>query len=223
MELDVGNIIFRTVLTYCVIVLIMRFMGKREIGELSILDIVVFMMIAEMAVFAVEDPSETFMHALLPMGTLFIIQRTTAYLSLKNTKFRAWFDGKPSVIISKGKIDEDEMRKQRYNFNDLMQQLRENGTRNIQDVEFAILETSGKLSVFEKSKKGIEPISPDNFVVPLVVDGNIRKDSLDKINKTEEWLLENLEKRGHSNISDISFCSLDSEDRWYIDIKDEIK
>ncbi|WP_408004869.1 DUF421 domain-containing protein [Radiobacillus kanasensis] len=201
----------------------MRFMGKREIGELSILDIVVFMMIAEMAVFAVEDPSESFMHALLPMGVLFIIQRTTAYLSLKNVRFRDWFDGKPSVIISRGKIDENEMRKQRYNFNDLMQQLRENGTRNIQDVEFAILETSGKLSVMEKSKKGVEPIASDNFVVPLVVDGEIREESLAKIHKSKEWLEENLRERGYSSIKSISFCSIDSENRWYIDLMDKKK
>ncbi|WP_204497388.1 DUF421 domain-containing protein [Aquibacillus albus] len=205
------------------IVVVFRMMGKREIGELSVLDIVVFLMVAEMAAFAIEDPKNTLWQVFIPMGVLLIVQRLTAWLSLKNTKFRAWFEGKPSVIVSRGKIDEHEMKKQRYNFDDLMQQLRENGTKSIQDVEFAILEPSGQLSVFEKSHGSEKPISPDGYVVPLIIDGKIQKEALGKINQTEDWLREELTKKGYSSVQAISFCSLDSDNSWYIDLKNEKK
>ncbi|MDL4841429.1 DUF421 domain-containing protein [Aquibacillus rhizosphaerae] len=220
MSLEVGTIIFRTILTYVVIVLIFRMMGKREIGELSLLDIVVFIMVAEMAVFSIEDPKVNIFHALIPMLILLIIQRFTAWLSLKIPMFRDWFEGKPSVIISRGKIDEKEMKKQRYNFNDLMQQLRENGTKSVQDVEFAILEASGKLSVFEKDSSQ-EAISPDGYVVPLIIDGSIQQQSLEKINQSEAWLKSELKQKGYVNVENISFCSLDSKNEWFIDIKNE--
>ncbi|WP_035426677.1 MULTISPECIES: DUF421 domain-containing protein [Sediminibacillus] len=222
MDIELGKIIFRTVFTYLIIVVIFRLMGKREIGELSLLDIVVFIMIGEMAVFAIEEPKSNIAQAIIPMAVLMVIQRFTAWASLKNQRFRGWFEGKPSVIISKGKIDEHEMRKQRYNFNDLMQQLRENGTKSIHDVEFAILEASGKLSIFEKSDNDKEGISSEGYVVPMIVDGKIQYDSLEKIDRTKDWLIEEVKKRDLT-VEEVSFCSIDKDDQIYIDIKNEKK
>ncbi|WP_439647400.1 DUF421 domain-containing protein [Aquibacillus saliphilus] len=209
-------------MTYFFIVLLFRLMGKREVGELSILDVVVFLMLAEMAVTSIEDPDSNLFKTLIPMTVLLVIQKAIAWFSLKNSKFRHWFEGKPSVIISRGKLDEHVMKKQGYNFDDLMMQLRENGTKSIQDVEFAILETSGKLSIFEKSADE-NPISPDGFVVPLIIDGSIQHKSLENINKSENWLKEKLKSRGYTSISAISFCSLDNKDEWFIDLKNEMK
>ncbi|WP_053219060.1 DUF421 domain-containing protein [Virgibacillus senegalensis] len=222
MELELGKIIFRTILTYIIIVFIFRLMGKREIGELSLLDIVVFIMVGEMAVFAIEEPKSNIAQAVVPMVLLMIIQRFTAWLSLKNQLFRGWFEGKPSVIISKGKIDEHEMRKQRYNFNDLMQQLRENGTKSIHDVEFAILESSGKLSIFEKAINGSDRVSSDGYVVPLIVDGKIQDGALNKTDRDKDWLISEVKKRGLA-IEQVSFCSIDKDGQMFIDIKDEKK
>ena len=128
-------------------------MGKREIGELSILDLVVFIMIAEMAVTAIEAPSDPLINTVIPMLILMIIQISLAYLSLKNQKIRHILDGKPTIIINRGKVDEQAMRTQRYNFDDLMTQLRDKNINNVADVEFAILEPTGKLSVIERQKK----------------------------------------------------------------------
>ncbi|MRH43008.1 DUF421 domain-containing protein [Aquibacillus halophilus] len=195
-------------------------MGKREVGELSILDVVVFLMLAEMAVTSIEDPDTNLFKTLVPMTVLLIIQKVIARISLKSSRFRHWFEGKPSVIISRGKLDEHEMKKQGYNFDDLMQQLRGNGTKSVQDVEFAILETSGKLSVFEKSSEE-NPISPDGYVLPLIVDGTVQKKALEKINKNEKWLKEQLENKGYNSMEAISFCTLDGKDKWFIDMKNE--
>ncbi|WP_182200484.1 DUF421 domain-containing protein [Paraliobacillus salinarum] len=216
MDIEIGKIIFRTIFTYSMIVLVFRLMGKREIGELSLLDIVVFIMVAEIGAFTIEEPKRQLIEAIIPVTILLLIQRLIAYTSLKSKKFRDWFEGKPSVIISYGKIDEYEMKKQRYNLNDLMQQLRENGTRSIEDVAFAILEPSGKLSIFEQDEGGSE-----GDVYPLVMDGEIQELSLKKINKSEAWLIKQLNTKGYPSVAEISFCSINAEGDWYIDLKNE--
>ncbi|MGG1595765.1 DUF421 domain-containing protein [Terribacillus saccharophilus] len=212
------SIIGRTILSYIVIVIIFRLMGKREIGELSIIDLVVYLMLAEIAVFSIEDPSSHLLHFIVPMVILLIIQRGTALLSLKFPKMRDFMEGKPSVIISRGKIDEHEMRKQRYSFSDLQQQLREKGTKSVQDVDFAILETSGELSVFEKQDTDD---GSSGFVQPLIIDGEIQQKALDTINKSDSWLRGEMKRHGHPDIGRISYCTLDQDHNWYIDRKDE--
>ncbi|ACT03013.1 DUF421 domain-containing protein [Paenibacillus sp. JDR-2] len=148
--MEYGSMLLRTVLIYFVVFLIMRFMGKREIGKLSVFDLVISVMIAEIAVIVIEDVDRSMWEGILPMVVLLIVQVGIAFIALKNRKLRLWFDGKPSFIIAKGKLNRDVMRKQRYNLDDLLLQLRENKISNVADVEFAILETTGKLSVIEK-------------------------------------------------------------------------
>ena len=212
-------IIMRTMSLYITILVIFRLMGKREIGELSILDLVVFIMIAEMAVTAIEDTKDPLIHTILPMVLLMLIQIVLAFLSLKSDKIRQIIDGKPSVIIHKGKIDEGMMRAQRYNLDDLLTQLRERNVRNLADVEFAILEPSGKLSVFKKEQlKNSKNESPLNL--PLIKDGVIQEENLAIINKTNLWLRQQLRERGYRDIKKISYCSYDNG-RLFVDEKDE--
>lgn len=148
--MEIWSLLIRTTVIYFVVFLIMRFMGKREIGKLSVLDLVISVMVAEIAVIVIEDVKRSIWDGIVPMAVLLLIQISTAFLSMNNRKLRLLFDGKPSVIIAKGKINRDVMRKQRYNLDDLMLQLRENKITSVADVEFAILETSGKLSVIPK-------------------------------------------------------------------------
>ena len=220
MDIEIGKLIFRTIFTYGVIVIVFRLMGKREIGELSLLDIVVFIMLAEIAMFTIEDTDKMLIEALIPMGLLLIVQRLIAWFSLKNKHFRDWFEGKSSIIVSRGKIDEHEMKKQRYTLDDLLQQLRENGTKSIQDVSFAILEPSGKLSIFE-NENAEEDNEANGYIVPLVMDGDIQRDSLEKIKKSEAWLRAKLKQKGYPDVKQVSFCSIDQSGNWFVDIKNE--
>nr|WP_206701339.1 DUF421 domain-containing protein [Cytobacillus firmus] len=210
-------IVVRTLFLYAVILLIFRLMGKREIGELSILDLVVYIMIAELAVVAIETPDSNIFKNVLPMLLLMVVQIVLAIFSLKSKKFRDVVDGKPTIIINKGKIDENAMRKQRYNFDDLLLQLREKDIAKISDVEFAILESSGTLSVFERkgSKDG-------GITIPLIIDGTIQKTNLETINKSDFWLRQELRKEGYKEISTISFCSYENG-QFYVDLLDERK
>jgi uncharacterized membrane protein YcaP (DUF421 family) len=211
-------ILFRTIMLYILILVIFRVMGKREIGELSILDLVVFIMIAEMAVVGIEDTKDPIMHTIFPMLLLMFIQILFAVISLKSKRFRDFVDGKPTLIIKQGKIDEKAMRKQRYNFDDLLMQLREKDIRRISDVEFAILEASGKLSVFEKEKKP-DQIEGD-ITIPLIIDGVINEDHLTRMGKTNLWLRQELRKLGYQDIKKISFCSFENG-KFFIDVMDE--
>ncbi|WP_066311700.1 DUF421 domain-containing protein [Bacillus sp. FJAT-29814] len=213
------QIIFRTLILYILIHIIFRVMGKREIGELSILDLVVFIMIGELAVVAIERPNVRIFDAILPMVILMLIQISMAFFSLKSKKFRDLVDGKPSIIINRGKVDEDAMRKQRYNFDDLLTQLREKNIRSIGDVEFAILESSGSLSVIEKLKTNNETKSGD-ITIPLILDGTIDEENLRKINKTNLWLRQELKKQGYRDIKKISFCSYENG-KFFVDLMDE--
>ncbi len=213
-------ILFRTLLLYALILLIFRLMGKREIGELSVLDLVVYIMIAEMASLAIENTKDPLVNTLLPISLLVIIQITLAILSLKSKKFRDLVDGKPTIIINNGKIDEKAMRAQRYNFDDLLLQLREKDVGNIAEVEYAILEPSGTLSIFQKSK-GSQDAQQDsgNLALPLIIDGEIQEDNLDMIDKSTSWLFQQLKKKGYGDAEDISFCSYQNG-KFYIDMKD---
>ncbi|WP_066257846.1 DUF421 domain-containing protein [Neobacillus drentensis] len=217
---DYLTIMFRTVFLYAVILVIFRLMGKREIGELSILDLVVFIMIGEMAVVAIERVNTPLSHTVVPMVLLMLIQISLAVFSLKSKKFRNLVDGQPSIIINRGKIDENAMRKQRYNFDDLMTQLREKNIRSIADVEFAILESSGSLSVIEKLKDKNEEPQQGDITIPLILDGNIEEENLTRINKTNLWLRQELKKKGYRDVKKISFCSYENG-KFFIDLQDE--
>jgi len=208
-------IIIRTLFLYFLIIFIFRIMGKREIGELSILDLVVFIMIAEMAVMAIEQPKDPIIHTLLPMGVIVTIQIVFAWISLRSKPFRELLDGTPSVIIHKGKIDDKVMKKQRYNYDDLLLQLREKDIFNLADVEFAILEPSGKLSVL---KKDDEKEGSQSLTLPLILDGEVQTTHLDMIGKTAFWLRKELRDRGFKNIQEISFCSFQNG-QFYVDEK----
>ncbi|WLR57618.1 DUF421 domain-containing protein [Mesobacillus subterraneus] len=214
-------ILFRTLLLYLLILLIFRLMGKREIGELSILDLVVYIMIAEMASLAIENTKDPLIDTLLPIGFLVIIQIVFALLSLKSKKFRDIVDGKPTIIINNGKIDEKAMRSQRYNFDDLLLQLREKDVGDIADVEYAILEPSGTLSIFQK-KQGEQEGKQDSssLALPLIIDGEVQEDNLEMIDKSIFWLLEQLKKQKYEDPGEISFCSYQNG-KFYIDLKDK--
>ncbi|WP_019242731.1 MULTISPECIES: YetF domain-containing protein [Bacillus] len=205
----------RTVFLYFIILLIFRLMGKREIAELSVLDLIVFMMIAELAVVAIDDLKLPLFEAILPMIILLIIQIVLSLISLKSQKFRNLIDGTPTIIINNGKIDERAMRKQRYNFDDLLEQLREKDVFNVADIQYAILEPSGELSVMKKPSSSNKNNTP--LPLPLILDGKVQEENLSFLNVTNEWLMQQLQKQGYNQVQNISYCSFGDKGELYID------
>jgi uncharacterized membrane protein YcaP (DUF421 family) len=187
-------------------------MGKREIGELNILDLIVYMMIAELVVVSIEQFNSKIIYSIIPVLVLTIIQILSALLSLKSKKFRDMVEGSPSIIIENGKINEKEMRKIRYNLDDLLLQLREKDVMDICDVKFAILEQSGSLSVV----KNEETKNQKSLSIPLIMDGEIVDIGLKKINKNQEWLENKLKEKGYQKIDEVFYCSV-TDGCFYID------
>ncbi|MBU5674551.1 DUF421 domain-containing protein [Paenibacillus brevis] len=235
----IAVVLFRTILMYVLVFTVMRIMGKREIGELSIFDLVISIMIAEIAVFALEDIERPLYDGILPILMLLLIQIGIAYSSMKSRRLRLLFDGKPSVIVQNGEINQEEMRKQRYNIDDLLMQLRSQNVASVSDVEFAVLETSGQLSVFtkEKVKQGSSTVKPgkkregdissliskikfEALPLPLIVDGKVDDDNLARVGKTRFWLKNQIQAKGYLEFKEVFFCSIDHNGRLYINAKD---
>ncbi|MDN4607116.1 DUF421 domain-containing protein [Sporosarcina highlanderae] len=193
----------RTVFLYVLVLIILRVMGKREVGELSVIDVVVFVIIAEVVAIALESPDKKISHTILPMLVLLGIQLLTSYISLKSKKFRDLVDGDPTVIIENGVIQEKEMRKQRYNMDDLFQQLREQQIGSVREVSYAYLEPSGNLSVFKHDQT--QP------VLALISDGVIQSRHLEIIGKSERWLVDELRELGVNDAEQVFYCSYEDE------------
>lgn len=215
------TIILRSLFIYFFVLLVMRLMGKREIGKLSVFDLVVSIMIADFAVLSIEDTKLPLFLGLLPIITMMTVQILLSWLSMKSSSIRHIVDGKPTILIKDGNIQEEEMKHHRYNLDDLMTQLREKNISNVAEVDFAILETSGKLSVFPKNASQGEPSQQFFLPLPLVIDGRIQLDRLEQIGKDREWLQNQLERYGYPDTDSVFFVSLDRYGRLYIDPKQD--
>lgn len=221
------TVIVRTIVIYITVLVVMRLMGKREVGQLSTFDLVVAIMIAEIAVFPMEDLTIPLYMGLIPMFILVGMEILIAYVVLHSRFLRGMVEGAPSVLISGGKIIEREMRKQRYNINDLLQQLRQQSVFNIADVEYAILEPSGKLSIMLKSAK--RPVVPadlgltpqaETIPKPLIIDGEVIEQNLESQGLSRQWLQDNLLPYNQQP-QDILYASLDYEGKLYISAKEK--
>jgi uncharacterized membrane protein YcaP (DUF421 family) len=204
----------RTFFLYFLILIVLRVMGKREVGELGVLDVVVFIIMAEVAAVGIEDPKNKLFHSVLPILILLVIQLITSYISLKSKKFRDLVDGDPSVIIRNGIIVEDEMRRQRYNLDDLFQQLREQQIGSVREVTYAFLEPSGNLSVFTK-----EDTQP---VLALISDGVIQNRHIEIVGISEQQLINELTKLGINDIKHIFYCSYE-KGKFQYQLKEEFQ
>lgn len=190
--MDIINALFRCLVFYIVIAISYRVMGKREVGELSIMDFIVSIFLAQLASISIENLDDNIFISMGPILLLVLVQLILAKLSYKNSKVRNILDGDVSVIINRGKINFEEMLKQRYNLDDLLSQLRDKEIKSIEEVDYAILETSGKLSVFKKSddKSSVYPL-------PVIIDGVVQEDVLMQIKKDKDWLDKMIRKEGY--------------------------
>lgn len=192
-------VFIRTFFFYFFIFFIYRILGKREVGQLGIIDLVVTILIAELASISIENTDATIFKSVIPILTLMGLEMILAFVSLKKPNIRKFIDGSPSVIIKNGKVNYKEMVNQKYSLEDLLSQIREKGYRSIEDIEYAILENNGTLSVFEYVQKK----SP--FPMPIILDGEIQGDTLKHLKKDDKWVLNILQRRG-INLEDIFYA-----------------
>jgi len=202
-------------------------MGKKQIGELEPFELVTALMISELATFPMQDIRIPILHAIIPIITLLFLQVSTSLLELKSEKARKILTGTPSILIRDGKIDIAELRYQRFNINDLLEELRLKGYFNIGDIQYAILETSGELSILPKTnlctvtKEDLNISAAQEFLpVPLIMDGNINHHNLKLLSKDETWLNSLLKKNNISSTKDVFIGTLDSKNQFYYQLKE---
>ena len=159
-------------------------MGKREVGQLGIVDLIVSILIAELVAISIENVDKSIMLTIAPISLLVVIEVALAYLSTKSRWFRQVFTSKPSVIINHGVINYKEMIKQRYSLDDLLVSLRQESIKSIEDVEYAFLESNGKLSIFKYNLFKTDSAYP----APIIVDGVIQENTLKNIRKNKIWI-----------------------------------
>jgi len=210
----------RTIILYLLVLVVMRLMGKRQIGQLQPFELVVTILIADLVAVPMQDRGLALLNGVVPVLTLLVAQTTISYLSLKSKKLRTIICGKPTIMMENGKIKWREFQNNLYNLDDLQEQLRTQGYFDLQDVEFALLETNGSLSVMPKAQK--RPVTPSDMGIeteyeglsfPLVMDGEIQKNNLKKTGLSKEWLHAELLKFGISDLSQVIVATLDTKGR----------
>lgn len=217
----------RTVILYLLVVLVMRVMGKRQIGELQPFELVISIMISELASLPMQDTRIPLIHGIIPIVTLLFLEMIISVLELKSENARLIFSGKPSIIVNKGKLDRTVMKNQRININDFMEEIRLKGYYNLSDIQYAILETSGQLSIIPKTELStatkqdlnIKP-SQDSIPITLILDGKINYKNLKISGRDEKWLLTTLNSKKISSAKDVFIALVDSQGKFYMETKD---
>lgn len=186
-------------------------MGKKEVGQLSIIDLIVSILIAELVALSIESKKGDLLLSVIPILVLVGVQMLISYITLKNDKIRYVIDGKPTVLIKNGKLNFTEMSKLRYSLDDLLTQLRLQGVKSIDKVKYAVLETNGDLSVFNDNS---------DYPLPLILDGVIDYGVLEEIGKDYGWLLNLLNKK-HIELDEV-FYAFYTSGKTFIIKKEEL-
>lgn len=219
----------RTIILYILVLVVMRFMGKREIGQLQPFELAISIMIADLATIPMAEPGIPITNGIIPILGLLIMHLAISVINLKSIKLREIMCGKPSILIYRGRILEKNMKKERFTINELEERLRGNNVFNIGDVEYAILETSGQVTVIQKPNKrttipedfGISP-EYEGIAYDLVVDGQIMKQNLEKLGKDYNWLVKQVDAFGIKP-EDALIATIDGKGNFFCQEKEEKK
>jgi uncharacterized membrane protein YcaP (DUF421 family) len=223
-------VMFRTLILFGLVISAMRIMGKRQIGQLQPYELAVLIMISALAAIPMEDISIPLFNSIVPIILLMVFQVLVSFAAQKSERFRAVVSGRPSIMIQNGIIMESELKELHLNINDLLEQLRIAGYPNISDVEFAVFETNGEITVIPKSQ--CRPLQPrdlnlpttyEGLSYPLIVDGNINYQNLGMIKLDELWLQNEMKKFGITDLKQVLFASLDTEGKLYYQLKESQK
>lgn len=217
---------FRSIILYMIVLIVMRFMGKREIGQLQPFELAISIMIADLATIPMSEIGIPIFNGIIPILGLLLMHITISLINLKSIKAREIICGKPRILIYRGKIDEKALKKERFTINELQERLRGNNVFNLADVEYAILETSGEVTIIQKpSKRNVIPedlnIEPEYEGIPydLVIDGKIMEKNLKAIGKDEKWLEKQVEKF-HMRPKDALVVTIDGKNQIFCQRKE---
>ena len=196
-------IFLRSIVLYIIVLIVMRLMGKREIGQLQPFELAISIMIADLASTPMADAGIPISNGIIPILALLVMHLIISMFNMKSIRAREILCGKPSILIYRGRIDEKMLRKERFTINELEERLRGSNVVNIGDVEYAILETSGQITVIQKPEKKTPTVGDlslqteyEGLAYDLVIDGKVMHDNLKILKKDYDWLKKQVEKFG---------------------------
>ncbi len=204
------EIIIECIATYFYLVFLLRYLGKKEMGKLSISDLIVFLLISELMTISIGDENVNFFHGALAALVIILLDKLCSYLAMKFKPVKKVLEGHPTVIVNKGKLDQEKMASLNYSVDDLCHHLRSQGIGSLSEVEFAVLEIDGQLSVIENQKNQVE--MPES----LINDGEINYEILKVMGKDENWLKKQLRQHGVQDYKDVFYCVLEKERLFFI-------
>lgn len=223
-------LVVRTIILYSFLLIIMRLMGKRQLGQLEPFDLVTALMISELAALPMEDNRMPLISSMIPIATLVILQIITSIIQLKSEKARTLLNGEPSILIKDGEVDLTELRNQRFNLDDLLEELRLNGYFNLSDIHYAVLETNGSISIMPKEEN--TPITPKTLnlsvqekPMPMIIinDGSINKQNLEKVGKNMKWVKKQLRKNNIESYEDVFIGIVYDDEKFFYQLKENNK
>lgn len=221
-------IIIRTLILYAAVVFSLRLMGKRQIGELQPSELVVAIMISDVATVPMQSLDIPLLSGIIPVLTLLIAEVVTSYMSIKSAVMRKFFMGEPSIVVYNGVICEKELLRQRFNLNDLLEELRVLGCFDISDVAVAVLETNGKLSVIPRDNARaatvedlqLKNVRKEGLPCTVIADGKLNRAELRRSGKSENDIYREIKHRGAKRISDVFIASVDAEGEMFLQLKE---
>lgn len=216
-------VLIRTFILYFIVLFAIRIMGKSELSKMSPFQMVVIFMMAELAAIPIESPTVSFISGVIAIFTLLFLQVLISYISIKSEKFKNFINGRPSVIIENGQINQEEMRRLRISINDLMEQLRLGNTPNVADVNYAVLESNGSLSIVPKPDKKTVTlkdmgIPPKDEILPSVIisDGTLYEENLARSGLDTDILKAQLAACNMGGFEDVFLAVCDENRRLHI-------
>ncbi len=228
-KLDFWEMIIRVTVSFIVLLVLARLLGKEQVSQLTFFHYVTGITIGSIAGEIVSQSGGHFLNGLISMIWWALLTLLMSFIALKSQKFRVILDDKPIIVMHGGKLIEKSMKKARLSINDLNMMLREQGIFSIKDVDYAIFETNGSLSVLKKAgqepatKKDVNAPAPQPKYIPMEIisDFKIVKKNLTELDLTEEWVYEELKKQGIGQVEQVYYAEIQSDGSLYVDIREE--
>lgn len=199
------GVVFKSLFIYVYIIILLRILGKKEASQLSIYDLVVFLLISDLMVVGFD---ERLIDSVIATLVLVVTDYLSSYGSLKSKKIRDIIEGRPSCIVYNGKLNIEVMKKCKYTCDNLAQHLRQNGVSSLSEVAYAILETSGELSIIKHKDNQVK------ILEPVIMDGVIQRDILEKNGYDESWLIHQLKNK---QISEVMYAVVEKDRLFFIE------
>lgn len=214
-------VLIRSIILYIAVLIALRVMGKGEIAEMNAFDLVITLLLAEVAAIPMENNNIPILYGIASITGLVLMQTFISYFALKSRRLSSFLSGKPAILINKGKIDYKVLKKERITIDEIFEQLRIQSFFSLKDVQYAILETDGNLSVIPSSNHDSNSSKEfKHLPVSLIIDGQIINNSLKSVYKDKEWLFDILKSNNINSYRDVLVCILDEDDNIFIQRKD---